>query len=316
VDENAELIGRSGEEAIAFFARHGTNTTLKFVYCNRARTPMPSKRGLNLALTAAAPPLSPSVVGAAVAAAVEQVASASASASARGDPHSPSSAAAASPVPPSATLTSTAGAGAGAPGLTGTAGDAEGELDGAAGGAAASHPMADVYAALEEYRPYDLVVVSRKQLDAEYFTISANGLVHMPGSGQPSECISLSEWMHQSTAFNTLRSIGFFKHYLEAKCFRLWRANVRYRKYRQKQLLLHRNGYLARRTFCAPLMAIRRELYECESVRLYHIGPLQAQAQGMETEKLAQDFQKHQVGGGRWGRWAVLCCAVLCCAVL
>ena len=34
--------------------------------------------------------------------------------------------------------------------------------------------------------------------------------------------------IRQSTFFNVLTSIRFFKHYLVAKIFRLWRANVRY----------------------------------------------------------------------------------------
>ena len=79
------------------------------------------------------------------------------------------------------------------------------------------------------FRPYDLTVVSREQVDAEYFTMSACGVVHVFASGLPSEFVLLSTWMQQSTFFNVLTSIRFFKHYLAAKIFRLWRANVRCR---------------------------------------------------------------------------------------
>ncbi len=103
------------------------------------------------------------------------------------------------------------------------------------------------------FRPYDLVVVSREQVDAEYFTMSACGIVHVSpfstchhapplstchqvdaeyftmsacgivhvfASEQPSEFLPLSTWMQQSTFFNVLTSIRFFKHYLVAKIFR------------------------------------------------------------------------------------------------
>ena len=54
----------------------------------------------------------------------------------------------------------------------------------------------------DTFRPYDLSVVSREQVDAEYFTMSACGVVHVFASGLPSEFVLLSTWMQQSTFFN------------------------------------------------------------------------------------------------------------------
>lgn len=54
----------------------------------------------------------------------------------------------------------------------------------------------------DAFRPYDLVVVSREQVDTEYFTMSALGVVHVFNEQQPSEFIQLSTWMQQSTFFN------------------------------------------------------------------------------------------------------------------
>ena len=54
----------------------------------------------------------------------------------------------------------------------------------------------------DAFRPYDLTVVSREQVDAEYFTMSACGVVHVFASGLPSEFVLLSTWMQQSTFFN------------------------------------------------------------------------------------------------------------------
>lgn len=54
----------------------------------------------------------------------------------------------------------------------------------------------------DAFRPYDLVVVSREQVDTEYFTMSAMGVVHVYSERQPSQFIQLSVWMQQSTFFN------------------------------------------------------------------------------------------------------------------
>lgn len=91
-----------------------------------------------------------------------------------------------------------------------------------------------------EFAPYDLVVeLNDKNLDDEYYTISAQGVVQVFQSHEdrrhgndlntrtPTEFLSLSEWMSQSTMFSVLTSMKFFKHYLIGKIFRLWKGNVR-----------------------------------------------------------------------------------------
>lgn len=107
----------------------------------------------------------------------------------------------------------------------------------------------------------------------EHFTISAAGVVHVQPS-EPSEFIPLAEWMHQSTAFNILRNIPYFKHYLVAKTFRLWRSNVRYSLYCQQRRKLAHNLFLARSSFCEPLVRISKvpaaapSVHACACVRV------------------------------------------------
>lgn len=76
----------------------------------------------------------------------------------------------------------------------------------------------------KNFRPYDLLVVPEKEIHAEYFTISAQGVVHvMPknSDGSATTFYSLADWMHQSKMFNLLTSMKFFKHYLIGKIFLL-----------------------------------------------------------------------------------------------
>ncbi|KAJ0392153.1 hypothetical protein P43SY_009213 [Pythium insidiosum] len=94
-------------------------------------------------------------------------------------------------------------------------------------------------------------------VESEHFTMSADGLVHMAPS-QPSEFIALSEWMRQSSMFNVLTSLRFFKHYLIYKAFSQWSSNVLFKLYCRQRKALKTRLYLAKETFCQPLLQIKR----------------------------------------------------------
>lgn len=123
----------------------------------------------------------------------------------------------------------------------------------------------------DQFRPYDLVKVDssdEKALEGEYFTISAQGVVHVttvPGRRgtahdtagfAPTEFLSLSEWMQQSTMFNVLTSMKFFKHYLIGKVFALWKGNVRFKMYNRTRQDLARNLIQTRPAFLGQYMDI------------------------------------------------------------
>jgi dynein heavy chain len=122
----------------------------------------------------------------------------------------------------------------------------------------------------DNFRPYDLDVVPRKRIAPEYFTISASGVVHIK-PGVPSGFISLAEWIRESTMFNVLSSIRFFKHFLITKTFRLWRGNVRYNLYKQLRSRLSRRLFLAKKPFCAPLIEINKLMFEMQAIRLVNV---------------------------------------------
>jgi len=124
----------------------------------------------------------------------------------------------------------------------------------------------------DQFRPYDLVKVDEddeKALEDEYFTISAQGVVqvqqvqdkygrraHQEGGFAPTEFLSLSEWMQQSTMFNVLTSMKFFKHYLIGKVFTRWKGNVRFRMYNRTRQNLARNLIQTRPAFLSNFMDI------------------------------------------------------------
>lgn len=129
-----------------------------------------------------------------------------------------------------------------------------------------------------DFRPYDLETVQdEKDLELEYFTISAQGVIQVYESSEerrinddlnnrtPTEFLSLSDWSTQSTMFNMLTSMKFFKNYLIGKIFKLWKGNVRYRTYNRTRLELSKQLIQARPDFMPKYLEINKILFEMQS---------------------------------------------------
>lgn len=114
-----------------------------------------------------------------------------------------------------------------------------------------------------DFPPYDLVVVNPRECSGDYYLMSSAGLVHVC-HGEPSEFTPLSEWMRQSTMFNMLQSIRFFKCYLHSKCFKLWRDNVRYKLFCQQRRKLSHHLFLAKESFAGPYVELRRHMIDMQ----------------------------------------------------
>eukprot|EP00971_Amphidinium_carterae_P285136 5660124-Amphidinium_carterae.1 len=134
-----------------------------------------------------------------------------------------------------------------------------------------------------KFRPYDLEVIPELmemhrgtapqtvQL-AEHFTISATGVVHVR-KGQPSEYMSLGDWMHQCLMYSVLTSMNFFKFYLHGKVFKRWREHTRYTTFCHHREKLSRRLFLAKPLFVQSLVQINSLLHEVECVEVMKIGP-------------------------------------------
>ena len=78
------------------------------------------------------------------------------------------------------------------------------------------------------------------------------------------EVVGLSDWMHESTLFNIITNIGFFKEYTITKIFGIWKKNVRYRNFVQKRKKLIADVFLAKPTFSPYIMDINRCLFDLQ----------------------------------------------------
>ena len=131
------------------------------------------------------------------------------------------------------------------------------------------------------FRPYDLLIMlDEKALRDEYFTVSAQGVVHIIPDKEkgrkvnkidaiPTEFFSLSDWMQQSTMFNVLTSMKFFKHYLIGKVFNLWKGNVRFKMYNRTRQNLAKNLIFSRPAFLTSYMEVNKTLYDMASVKTF-----------------------------------------------
>ena len=85
---------------------------------------------------------------------------------------------------------------------------------------------------------------------------------------RPSDFIPLAEWIRKSTLFNVLRTIQFFRRYIDVKLFRIWFKNVKYRTYLKQRSKLIKKLYLARPSFCQTLVDLNAKCFEMRKAQL------------------------------------------------
>lgn len=122
-----------------------------------------------------------------------------------------------------------------------------------------------------EFKPYELERVPQSKVDPEHFTISSAGVVRVC-AGEPSEFTPLPDWMRELTIFNIIRSINFFKYYHVIKMFRKWRNNVRFKLYCNQRRKLASKLFLAKPTFCQPLLRVNACLKSLQNVNVLDLS--------------------------------------------
>jgi len=110
----------------------------------------------------------------------------------------------------------------------------------------------------EVLSPYDLLVIPEERIkrETEYFTITPSGVVHvMPG--QLSECVSLSEWVHQCMMYRVLKSMAYFRLYVHRKAMLQWRQNARDASFCRKRARLARGCFWSRPLLMKPMFKVK-----------------------------------------------------------
>jgi dynein heavy chain len=111
------------------------------------------------------------------------------------------------------------------------------------------------------------------------------------GNPAPTEFLTLSDWMQQSTMFNVLTSMKFFKYYLISKVFSLWKGNVRYRTYNKTRQNLAKTLIQARPDYQATYLDINRILYDMQVKTTYYVFRSQ---KNYEIDDFNHDQTRHR----------------------
>uniref|UniRef100_A0A8C4YEV1 Dynein heavy chain domain 1 n=1 Tax=Gopherus evgoodei TaxID=1825980 RepID=A0A8C4YEV1_9SAUR len=115
------------------------------------------------------------------------------------------------------------------------------------------------------FRPYDLVVVPKRQANSQHYVFSPFGVLHVhPEEG--AEALTLGEWHREATLWQLLQCIPFFRHCLVRKAFVRWWQNVKHLQLLRRQEALGKHLLLAVPHFGAALLHISRLLQELRSV--------------------------------------------------
>eukprot|EP00828_Plagiopyla_frontata_P006289 TRINITY_DN1271_c0_g1_i2.p1 TRINITY_DN1271_c0_g1~~TRINITY_DN1271_c0_g1_i2.p1 ORF type:complete len:1883 (-),score=297.33 TRINITY_DN1271_c0_g1_i2:372-6020(-) len=102
------------------------------------------------------------------------------------------------------------------------------------------------------------------------------------------EVVTLSEWMHESTMFNIITKLHFFKHYTEKKIFNIWKLNVRYRIFcKTRQKLIH-DCFLVKPTFATHYMEMNQTMYDMQLLSSISTNLNQVNNQELESFKTDQ----------------------------
>ena len=131
------------------------------------------------------------------------------------------------------------------------------------------------------YSPYDLKVVPRDKIGKDYFIVTPTGISHAYPIDEANrrekvpelaaEFYTLSEWMYQSTLFNILRKINYFKQYLSFKLFSMWRNFNRFKKFQSVRKQLSEKLFLSKPAFVEKMIQANSQINKISKVSLQKI---------------------------------------------
>lgn len=102
------------------------------------------------------------------------------------------------------------------------------------------------------------IAEGEKYSDKELFYVSMQGITHVKPDPSNAEKVqtqfyTLAEWMKQSTLFNLISAIKFFKYYQPRKVFQKWHDKVRYKIYLEKRRKFMNNLFFTKPAFAYDL---------------------------------------------------------------
>jgi len=137
-----------------------------------------------------------------------------------------------------------------------------------------------------DFRPYDLEVIESESGD-DYFIITPTGITHVyktdsqdeyaekaskeKNLDKVAEFYTLSDWMYQSTLFNIIKRINYFKNYVPFKLLTIWRNYTRFKKFLLTRKNLSNKLFVAKPAFVSSLIKSNGQIFQLLKVPLHDI---------------------------------------------
>ncbi|KAJ1121057.1 hypothetical protein NDU88_009185 [Pleurodeles waltl] len=157
------------------------------------------------------------------------------------------------------------------------------------------------------FRPYDLVVVPKSQVNPEHYVFSPFGVLHThPEEG--ADTMTLGAWHREAIQWKLLQDIPFFRLYLVRKAFTCWLRNAKHLHLLRRQEALGCQLLIAVPHFGASLQHISRLLLE---LRTIHWLPMD-QSRCFSFADLQKAFiHENQEAKGQLSQFLTLCTTIL-----
>ncbi|CAJ1027078.1 Dynein heavy chain, N-terminal region 2/Hydrolytic ATP binding site of dynein motor region/AAA domain (dynein-related subfamily)/Dynein heavy chain AAA lid domain/P-loop containing dynein motor region/AAA+ lid domain/P-loop containing dynein motor region D4/Microtubule-binding stalk of dynein motor/ATP-binding dynein motor region/Dynein heavy chain region D6 P-loop domain/Dynein heavy chain C-terminal domain containing protein, putative [Leishmania lindenbergi] len=144
-----------------------------------------------------------------------------------------------------------------------------------------------------DFRPYDLVATKKGSEEPEHYILSTTGIVHVQ-PGRFSEVMTLSEWMKESSLFNILRKIPFFKNFVLYKAFLRLQMKVAQRKYATTRRSLQKDLLVAKTTFACPMLDLVKYSHTISDTKLIEYDPQGKHDYVVDDYSLGQSIQRQK----------------------
>lgn len=121
-------------------------------------------------------------------------------------------------------------------------------------------------------------VVAREAVDAEHYTMSASGLVHVapsatPGAPPDTEFLPLTTWLRELSVYNVMRQMRVFALHRARKSFATWRNHTHAAVFRRARAAIQARLFYAKPAFATLIMDVRRHAHDACSAGLMPFAP-------------------------------------------
>ncbi|GIL57271.1 hypothetical protein Vafri_12526 [Volvox africanus] len=130
--------------------------------------------------------------------------------------------------------------------------------------------------------PYDLTVIAKEALPApkpgnSYYTMSASGIVQIFADGSPAEYTPIGEWVRETSVYNMMKQLSFFRNYMSQRYLRIWRSSARSSHFERLRAKMEGRMLLAKPDFCFTIMDVGAKVFQMQQVDLVELprdGPV------------------------------------------